>query len=137
MSGGGRLALALLATIAASPAAADPIPPTAVSPNEKPDTLCGITADKVKDFEAKVAADKRFRPDQKTDRLTAFASDQLQALWTFATPRNPAHPAGICREVIDRGGVMALEMRIRCEASPAACEGFYAEQKRLDDNSGD
>ena len=119
------------------PVRAAPIPGTAVSANDKPDTLCGITADSVKGFQDKTAADPRFKADPATERQSPYASEALQALWTFTTAKHPAHPAAICRQIVERGSVSALEMRIRCEAKAPACEDFFWEQKKLDDGSGD
>jgi hypothetical protein len=116
---------------------AEPIPPAALSANDKPDTLCGITAATVKAFQDKAATDKRYRVETPTERYQDFSSEELQALLTFVTPKHPAWPAAICRQVVDKGSVMALEMHIRCEAKASACEDFYWEQKKQDDGSGD
>jgi hypothetical protein len=129
--------IALITAAMPTYAFAAPIPDPALSPGSKPDTLCGIAADSVKAFQDKAAADPRFKADPPAARQLSYASEALQALWTFTTAKHPAHPAAICRQIVDRGSVSALEMRIRCEAKTSACEDFFWEQKKLDDGAGD
>jgi hypothetical protein len=128
---------ALATMLFAAPVAAEPVPPTAFSASDKSDTLCGVTADSVQAFRDKTAVDPRFRAEKPMEKSQGYASEALQALWMFVLDKHPAYPAAICRQVINRGNISALEMRIRCEAKMSACEDLYWEQKKLDDGSGD
>jgi hypothetical protein len=115
-----------------APAPAQTTPPaTAGAP------LCGVIAPDVGGLRAKAGADPRFKAAGKDDRQETFSSEELQAIWTFVTPKHPAYPAAVCQQVIDRDGAMQIDRQIRCEASAKACEAFTAELDQMEDGSGD
>jgi len=99
--------------------------------------LCGVIAPDVAGLHAKALADPHFATAGKDDRQETLSSDELQAIWTFVTPKHPAYPAAVCRQVIDRDGAMQIDRQIRCEASSAACAAFVAELDKMEDGSGD
>jgi hypothetical protein len=43
-------------------------------------------------------------------------------LWTFTVAGHPAHPSVVCREPVEDGGKLRMEMGVECEASSAECE---------------
>ena len=100
-------------------------------------TLCGIEAAGVADARARTAADPRFKRDGGDALHETFSADSIQAIWTFVTPKHPAYPAAVCRQVVQSGGAMQLDRQVRCEAGAAACAAFTAELDRNDDGSGD
>jgi hypothetical protein len=122
----------LIAVAGAGPVAAQPAPPVMAGA-----PVCGVTAPDVAGLHAKALADPRFAAAGKNDARETLSSDELQALWTFVTPKHPAYPAAVCQQVIDRDGAMQIDRQIRCEASAAACAAFAEELDKMEDGSGD
>lgn len=120
------------ATAPSVPAWSQPAPPAMLGAS-----LCGVTAPDVAGLHAKALADRRFSAAGKDDRQETLSSEELQAIWTFVTPKHPAYPAAVCRQVVDRDGAMQIDRQIRCEASTAACAAFAAELDKMEDESGD
>lgn len=85
-------------------------------------------------------------PGQKFEQLTAieklpetFRSEQYIALrdrnrmitWTFTQAAHPAHPAVVCRRVVESDGALRLEMNANCQAKKPACDALIAEFEQL------
>lgn len=49
------------------------------------------------------------RPDEKS-------------IWTFTPPGHPAHPSAVKRELVERDGVIYIDMDISCGASKGVCD---------------
>ncbi len=43
-------------------------------------------------------------------------------LWTFTVAGHPAHPSVVCRQPVEDGGKLRMDMGIQCEASDDECE---------------
>jgi hypothetical protein len=43
-------------------------------------------------------------------------------IWTFTVAGHPAHPSAICREPVEEGGKLRIDMGVQCEASEEECE---------------
>jgi hypothetical protein len=59
-------------------------------------------------------------------------------IWTFTVTGHPAHPSVVCRQPVEDGGRLRIDMGVQCEASEEQCEqlvrGFEAlNQKMLKD----
>ena len=59
-------------------------------------------------------------------------------IWTFTVAGHPAHPSVVCRQPVEDGGKLRIDMGVQCEASEEQCEqlvrGFEAlNQKMLKD----
>lgn len=59
-------------------------------------------------------------------------------IWTFTVAGHPAHPSVVCREPVEEGGKLRIDMGVQCEATAEECErlvrGFEAlNQKMLKD----
>jgi hypothetical protein len=48
-------------------------------------------------------------------------------LWTFTLPPHPAHPAAICRRVLERRGIIDIPTTIVCEGAKPACTQLKAD----------
>ncbi len=116
---------------AAVAAAAQPAPAATAAP------LCGITAPDVAGYRAKTVVDPRFKAAGGDALHETYSADAIQAIWTFVTPRHPAFPATLCRQVVTKDGLMEIDRQIRCEGKPAACAAFAKEVDAMDDGSGD
>jgi len=124
--------LLMVAGLVPAPILAQPAPPALAGA-----PLCGVTAPDVAGLHAKALADPRITAAGNDDRQETLSSEELQAIWTFVTPKHPAYPAAVCRQVIDRDGAMQIDRQIRCEAGAAACAAFAKELDDMEDGSGD
>jgi hypothetical protein len=53
------------------------------------------------------------------------------AIWSFAPPSHPAHPAVVKRSAVQRDGQVWIDMRALCQAEKAACDKLMEEFKAL------
>jgi hypothetical protein len=42
-------------------------------------------------------------------------------LWSFTRAGHPAHPSVVCRQPVEAGGKVSIDMAIQCEASDDSC----------------
>jgi hypothetical protein len=60
------------------------------------------------------------------------ATDRANAtLWTFTTMGHPAHPAGIRRQIVERGTILDLDTNFLCNGPRQACDQLAEDFKRL------
>jgi hypothetical protein len=64
---------------------------------------------------------------------TIVADAQGSTIWSFTPPGHPAHPAVVKRSIVQRDGVIAVEMSGLCEASKPACDSLMDEFKKLNE----
>lgn len=90
----------------------------------QPDDLCGRPRE---------APDALFQRLTKTEKLAESFRDKAYVtvndaangtIWTFTVTGHPAHPSVVCREPVEEGGKLRLEMGIQCDASDDACEAL-------------
>ena len=43
-------------------------------------------------------------------------------IWTFTVAGHPAHPSVVCRQPVEDGGKLRIDMGVQCEASEEECE---------------
>jgi hypothetical protein len=55
------------------------------------------------------------------------------AVWTFSPQGDPAFPAVVKRQVVERNGQLALDMSVLCGASKEVCDDFVRRFQRLDE----
>jgi hypothetical protein len=116
----------------ASPTLSQPAPVPATTPT------CGVTATSVAAIRAAVVADPRFKRDGGNDQREFYASEAMQAIWTFTTAKSPAFPAALCEQVVEgEAGAMRIQRQLHCEAAKVACAAMAAEISQRDDGSGD
>jgi hypothetical protein len=132
------LLAALIASLAgvAAPAFAQPAPPAA-APSPPAEQVCAMPAKDIAALHGAVLADNRFKSVAKDARQEIVSSDELQAIWIFNGKTHPAFPSAVCRQVVNSGGTLQMDRKIRCEAGAAACAKLTAEQDAMDDGSGD
>jgi hypothetical protein len=51
----------------------------------------------------------------------ALENGQDGTLWSFTLPAHPAHPAAVCRRVMERRGIIDIPTAIVCRGSEGAC----------------
>jgi len=63
-----------------------------------------------------------------------IANDTAQrTLWTFSPKSDPAFPAVVKRQVVERDGQLALQMGVLCGASKTVCDDFVRRFQQLND----
>jgi hypothetical protein len=53
------------------------------------------------------------------------------AIWTFTVAGHPAHPSVVCREPVEDGGKLRIDMGVQCEASVEECERLVRDFEAL------
>jgi len=102
----------------------------AAAPALAQDDLCGRPRE---------SAEALFQRLTKTEKLAESFRDKgyvtindatSGTIWTFTVAGHPAHPSAICREPVEEGGKLRIDMGVQCEAPEEECErlvrGFEA-----------
>jgi hypothetical protein len=102
----------------------------AAAPALAQDDLCGRPRE---------APEAMFQRLTKTEKLAESFRDKGYVtindatngtIWTFTVAGHPAHPSAICREPVEEGGKLRIDMGVQCEAPEEECErlvrGFEA-----------
>jgi hypothetical protein len=102
--------------VAVAMLAAAPVPTTAA------DDPCGETNKGAPQaLYERLAKDERLREMHRNELYVALENGQDGTLWTFTRPGHPAHPAAICRRVMERRGILDIPTTIVCDGAQAAC----------------
>ena len=67
------------------------------------------------------------REMHRNELYVGLENGENGTLWTFTLPKHPAHPAAICRRVLERRGVIDIPTTIVCEGAEAACAQLKAD----------
>jgi hypothetical protein len=123
-----------MCTLAAAGTLACPVAGRPLFAQEAQD-LCG---------RAREAPDALFQRLTKTEKLRESFRDKSYitindegagTIWTFTVAGHPAHPSVVCRDPVEEGGKLRIDMGIQCEASEAQCEelaqGFEALNRKM------
>jgi hypothetical protein len=65
------------------------------------------------------------------DLYLALAEKARSIVWTFTRPNHPAHPAVVCRRVVQQGDAVGVDMRVVCVGPKAACDRMVADFQEL------
>jgi hypothetical protein len=94
----------------------------AAAPALAQDDLCG---------RAREAPEAMFQRLTKTEKLAESFRDKAYVtindasngtIWTFTVAGHPAHPSVVCREPVEEGGKLRIDMGVQCEAPEGECE---------------
>lgn len=66
-----------------------------------------------------------------TDGWTVAHDEAARVVWSFPPPGHPAYPAAVKRSVVEKNGVVQLDMQVLCEASKAACDDLVRTFQKL------
>ena len=83
--------------------------------------LCGEPKAHPDALYERLAKDSRLREMLRNERYVALENGQNGTLWTFTLPPHPAHPAVVCRRVMERRGVLEVPTTIACLGPEAEC----------------
>jgi hypothetical protein len=105
------------------------------APAAAQDDLCGRPRE---------APDALFQRLTKTEKLGESFRDKAyvtvndtakRTIWTFTVAGHPAHPSVVCRQPVEDGGKLRIDMGVQCEASEEECErlvrGFDALNRKM------
>jgi hypothetical protein len=85
------------------------------------DDMCGEPKAAPQALYERLTKDARVREMHRNDMYVGLENGDNGTLWTFTLPKHPAHPAAICRQVIERRGIIDIPTTIACEGPQAAC----------------
>jgi hypothetical protein len=89
--------------------------------------ICGKpqgTPDEV--FERLTKVDK-LREARRSELYVALEDAGDGTIWTFTLPPHPAHPAVVCRRIMERRGLLEVPTIIVCKGAQAECAKLKTE----------
>ena len=97
------------------------LPPVPAQRAAAADEVCGEAKADPQALYARLSKDGRLREMHRNELYVGLENGQDGTLWTFTLPAHPAHPAAVCRRVMERRGVIDVPTTIVCEGTEAAC----------------
>jgi hypothetical protein len=85
------------------------------------DDLCGKAKTTPEALYAELAKDSRLKEMRRSEIYVALEDGTDGTLWTFTLPAHPAHPAVVCRRVMERRGMIEIPTTVECKGAEAAC----------------
>ena len=64
-----------------------------------------------------LAKDSKLREVARSDEFVAFEDGRDGSLWSFTLPPHPAHPAVVCRRILERRGVLEIPTTVECKGA--------------------
>jgi hypothetical protein len=68
-----------------------------------------------------LARDPKLREMGRSDLYVGLEDGRDGTLWTFTLPAHPAHPAAICRRIMERRGIIEIPTTVECKGPEKAC----------------
>jgi len=65
--------------------------------------------------------------------IVATAENGNQVLWSFAPESDPAYPSAVKRTVVESGGKVAIDMKVLCQSTKAACDKLVEQFQQLNE----
>jgi hypothetical protein len=96
-------------------------PRAGAQPAASGDDPCGESKAEPQALYDRLAKDSRLREMRRSDHFVALENGQDGTLWTFTLPAHPAHPAAVCRRVMERRGVIDIPTAIVCRGPEGEC----------------
>jgi hypothetical protein len=85
------------------------------------DDLCGKPKSTPEALYDRLAKVDKLREMRRSEDYVALEDGNDGTLWTFTLPAHAAHPAVICRRVVERRGLLEIPTTIQCNGPQAAC----------------
>lgn len=85
------------------------------------DNLCGEPKAEPQALYERLSKDSRLREMRRGEHYVALENGQDGTLWSFTLPAHPAHPAVVCRRVMERRGVIDIPTTIVCHGADGEC----------------
>ena len=94
-------------------------------------TLCGMDFQSPQQLEADIATKIGEPPDVRDPQYQAYFDNQNNVAWAFTTQKNPAHPAVVCRMIVQKNADVVVDMQARCGNTQEACDTMMEAWKKL------
>jgi hypothetical protein len=104
--------VAWLASIAAA---------VSIAPGWAADDVCGRPKTTPQALYEQLSKDSKLKEMRRSDVYVALEDGSDGTLWTFTLPGHPAHPAVVCRRVMERRGIIDIPTTVHCNGAEAAC----------------
>jgi hypothetical protein len=102
------------------------------------DDVCGEARAAPKALYERLLKDGRIKEMHRNELYVGLENGQDGTLWTFTLAKHPAHPAAVCRRIVERRGFLDIPTTIVCEGAKAACaelkDDFAALNARMIDD---
>jgi hypothetical protein len=92
------------------------------APLHAADDVCGEPKAAAIALYERLIKDSRLREMHRNELYVGLENGKDGTLWTFTLPPHPAHPAAVCRRVMERRGIIDIPTSIVCEGAEAACK---------------
>jgi hypothetical protein len=83
--------------------------------------LCGKARTTPEALYKALTEDSKLREMARSEVYVALEDGRDGTLWTFTLPAHPAHPAVVCRRIVERRGILEIPTAIECKGAEAAC----------------
>jgi hypothetical protein len=97
--------------------------------------LCGRPHEAPHALFQRLTKTEKLREGFRDKAYVTVNDEDAGTIWTFTVPGHPAHPSVVCREPVEEGGKLRIDMGIQCEAEDARCEelaqGFADLNKKM------
>jgi len=119
-----------VSAVAFSANAADPIVKPAPTPMPAAgptvaaaQAFCGDVPDKAEALIKRYSESDKLKQVYKSQDFVAYGDDEKNptVMYTFTTPDNLAHPAAVCRQIVQEGDALVVKMEIVCDGPADDC----------------
>src|SRR5262245_17257436 len=97
------------------------------------DHVCGKAKTTPEALYAELAKDARLKEVRRSEIYVALEDGTDGTLWTFTLPAHPAHPAVVCRRVMERRGIIEIPTTSGCKGGEAACAKLRSDFEMLNE----
>jgi hypothetical protein len=95
------------------------------------DDLCGEPKAGPQALYERLAKDARLREMRRSEHYVALENGQDGTLWSFTLPAHPAHPAAVCRRVMERRGIIDIPTAVECRGPEGECTKLKSDFEAL------
>jgi hypothetical protein len=84
--------------------------------------LCGRPAEQPQVLFGRLTKTEKLKEDFRDKSYVAISDKAKDTIWTFTVPGHPAHPSVVCRQPVQDGAELRLQMNVQCNAAEAECQ---------------
>jgi hypothetical protein len=94
--------------------------------------ICDVEFDNLGTLLQEMQSDPRYEVEGSELYLGFVDGLDRKRTWAFTTPANPAHPAVICRSLVQQQDAWVVDTRLVCGGPKQACDRMVADFDDLD-----
>jgi hypothetical protein len=91
-------------------------------PARAADDLCGRPRETPEALFLRLTKEEKLAESFRDKSYVVINDAANGTLWSFTAAGHPAHPSVVCREPVEEGGKLRVDMGVQCEATAAECE---------------